>query len=117
MAAKEDIPSILKNGFVSTGEGRYQSYKSAHKGAYGYAGTRLGLSAAKEMVRQANETSDMEDGFGIVRISVPISLFGTRLRPDEDWSQNQHDWVRYKDEGSGVILGNIPPKYIKEIKT
>jgi len=115
VTTKQSIKSIKKEGFKSKGEGPFQSFKSAHIGAYGFAGTPMGLARAKEMALETEEAIG-KNKMGIIKISVPKSKFKNRFRPDEDWSLKPQDWTKYKEEGSLVILGEIPTQYIEEVK-
>jgi len=63
-----------------------------------------------------NEPNLQKRDVAIIRAEIPDTpAWNARMRPDEDWSLTPADWVNYKNEGTVVVLGIIPPRYLKRV--
>jgi len=114
----DNADTIMKEGFIARkSPPAGQSWLPVYIGAYGFISFEQAKNSIEDTVETSREIDETvsEKDYAILKISVPVDEWEDRLRPDEDWSQNKEDWKKYREEGSGVVLGNIPKKYIERI--
>lgn len=116
----ERADSIMQEGFIPRKEKPMgQPFEAAIAGAYGFptkGQAEQSIYSACDMLHEMDFAIRRKQ-FAIIKITVPVNKqWEPRLWPDEDWSKNQEDWVRYKRQGaSAVIEGHIPPKYMTRV--
>jgi len=112
----ENWNTIKKEGLIPRKEPPMAQYWTPHfKGTYFF----VKKWQADDNIQQMLEMDEYlkKSDIAIIRAEIPdIPEWNKRMRPDEDWSKNPSDWINYRNEGTVVVLGIIPPRYLKRIQ-
>lgn len=111
---KDATKRILEEGVFRAGAiNQYQGFESATKGTYGWATRERALL---EVERAKELGKELADELVVIRLRIPRRKYGTRLRPDENFSLDPNEWMdSYRELMSVVVKGDVPSTLIQDI--